>query len=75
MVVILTQNYFAINPHPLPILRLIDRTKSAWGSPCIPTLTWVQVQRGTYSSPKPPRKLNNRIIPPDGGHDGEAEAA
>src|SRR5919199_166084 len=36
----------------------IDRIKSAWGSPCIPTLTWVQVQRGTYSSPKPPQELN-----------------
>ncbi len=36
--------------------RDIESHKLNWGSPCIPTLTWVQVQRGSYSSPFPPSK-------------------
>jgi len=38
-------------------LRGIEPLKLTWGSPCIPTLT-LRIQRGSYSSPKPPRLIN-----------------
>src|SRR5207237_5512980 len=34
----------------------LDRIKSAWGSPCIPTPNH-RLWRGTYSSPSPPSKV------------------